>query len=71
MNEERMAMWIDSNSRSWNEVLVRQVVLPNEVQDVLQVPIPLIPRDDVLRWPFTRDRKVSVKSAYHKLRDKH
>lgn len=35
---------------------------------MLNVHIPQLAREDVLRWPYTRDRSVSVRSAFHRLR---
>lgn len=66
--EERVEAWID-NSR-WNADRVKHVVVPSEVEDVLNIPLPLSPRDDILRWSFTRNGCTSVKSVYYRLRER-
>lgn len=57
--------WIDPQSRSWNEAAVREAVSKVEAIQILQVPIPLNPRPDALRWPFERQGRVTARSAYH------
>lgn len=36
-----------------------------EAHDILNIPIPVEPREDEMRWLFTRDGKVAAKSTYH------
>lgn len=59
-----------AKQRTWREDNIRQVLPPNEAEQVLNVPIPQIPREDVLRWSFTKDGGVLVKSADYRLRER-
>lgn len=55
----RIGDWIDTNTKTWNEEVIRTVVLDDEANKMLNVPIPLISRADELRWPFERGGKVT------------
>lgn len=61
--------WIDPVTRTWMESQIREVVPEIEVPLVLSVPIPLIRRPDLLRWPFERGGKLTVQSAYHHIQN--
>lgn len=64
----RLHQWIDSRSRTWLEEKVRGTVTAGEAQQILAVPIPLVPRSDELRWPHDREGRFTVRSAYHIIR---
>lgn len=40
------------------------------MKNILNIMLPLTLREDILRWPFTKNRCISVNSAYHRLRDR-
>lgn len=60
-----MSEWIDQETRTWREDAVREALHPIDAASVLRISIPLQLRPDVLRWPTSRDGKVSVRVAYH------
>lgn len=45
-------------------------MLPTEVEDVLNIPLPLSPRENILIWPFTKNGCTTMKSVYHRLRER-
>lgn len=66
----RLDEWIDSTNGRWDAATVEAVVGTSQASSVLQIPLPVEPREDILRWPFTQDGRVTVKSAYHRIREK-
>lgn len=46
--------WIDQTGRTWKENSVRGAVSEQEAQQVLSVPIPLLPKSDELKWPHEK-----------------
>lgn len=64
----RLEDWLDREARKWNEGAVRAALNCTEAQWVLDTPIPLVPRNDQLVWPFDRNGRITVRSAYHHLR---
>lgn len=73
---DRLAQWIDHDHRSWNAKVVRQIVLTHQVDNVLNTMLPLNAREDIktayqqIRWPYTKDGCVLVKTAYQQMRDR-
>lgn len=67
---ERVADWIDPVTRAWREEVVRRAVDPIDAEAVLKVQIPLDHKSDVYRWPNTTDRRISVRSAYHSIKNR-
>lgn len=65
---QRLHSWIRHND--WNEEEVLRQVGPQLAQHVLEVPISSVCQDDELKWPFSRDGRVAVKSAYHRIRER-
>lgn len=68
--EVRVEAWIDHDQSRWNEQRVRAAISPRNADEVLQIPLPTRPREDKLRWPFMKDDMVSIKSTYHRLRER-
>lgn len=66
----RLHEWIDPGSKTWLVNKVREAVCEEEAEAVLSVPIPLISSQDKLRWPFERRGSITVRSAYHRIRDR-
>lgn len=64
-----LAEWIDQDTKVWKEDAVRNALSAAESQCVLEVPILLVARQDELKWPFERKGRVTVRSAYHFIRD--
>lgn len=65
---DNLALWIDQDQRAWNVDAVNLVVASHQVENVLNTELPLNPRADILRWPFTKDDRVSVKTSYQQLK---
>lgn len=65
----RVEDWIEHDSRAWREDVVRSEVDLVDSEVVLNVPISLEHRTDMLKWPHTRDRSVSVRSAYYSIKE--
>lgn len=63
--------WIDQSGRAWKEDSVRGAVSDQEAQQVLSVPIPMLPKLDELKWPFEKQGTVSARSAYHLIRSRY
>lgn len=70
LTEELAVLWIDQDQHRWNEKRIMEVISPSDVEEVFQVPLPLNPRADKLIWSLTKDRGISVKSFYHRLRER-
>jgi hypothetical protein len=51
-------------TRWWNIQLIRNIFLPFEAEQILQIPITNIARDDDFTWPKTKDGIYTVKSGY-------
>lgn len=60
--------WIDQGR--WNTDTIRLVVLLFEVDVVLNIQLPLQPREDILRWPFTKYEGTTARSFYHRLKER-
>lgn len=60
--------WIDLVSKNWLVAKVRDAVNEEEAHSILPVPIPLVRREDQLRWPYERGGRITVRSAYHRIR---
>lgn len=54
---------------TWKEGDVRAVVFEEDVDAILNIIIPINGRDDMFRWPHTKDGKLSVRSAYYHIQD--
>lgn len=64
-----MIQWIDPATRGWRTDVIQQAVHQQHAEVVMNVPIPLISRSEVFRWPYTPDGKISVRSAYHSIKN--
>ncbi|XP_057418167.1 uncharacterized protein LOC130712348 [Lotus japonicus] len=53
---------------TWNRELINFICCPPLARAILAIPLPLVPRDDVLYWPFSPDGHYSTKSGYQFLR---
>lgn len=62
-----VADWIYHKRFAWREEVIWDVVDLVDVEVVLNVTIQLVLRSDILRWPHTRNGRVSVRSTYHSL----
>lgn len=51
-------------TRTWNEPLVRELLLPMEAEVVLNIPLCLYDREDGWAWSFTPNGRFTVNSAY-------
>lgn len=60
--------WINPINREWCEDRIRAALITEEVETVMQVPIPVLGLHDELRWPHERQGRVTVRSAYHHIR---
>lgn len=56
-----VSAWIENSTRNWEDSTVQQVVQPPEVEVVLGMSIPMVSRQDVLRWPHTRDGRATAR----------
>lgn len=65
--ELRVATWIEPTEGNWREDLVRHAVEQDEAPNVLAMSTLMLPRENFLIWPFTKDRRISAMSAYHRL----
>lgn len=52
------------NSRLWNESLIQQLFLPEDVDSSLNLHLPSSSRNDMLRWVADPRSHFSLKSAY-------
>lgn len=48
--------------------MLRSLATPADVAQILSNPLPTQPRQDNKLWPYTDHDRVTVKSAYHRLR---
>lgn len=51
--------------QSWNESLIRSLFMPIDVEVILRIPIPNVPRSDQLVWHYDKRGLYTVKSSYH------
>ncbi|XP_026399356.1 uncharacterized protein LOC113295223 [Papaver somniferum] len=63
-NISRVSQLIDDNTRNWNHNMLKALFPIDIVDQILQIRIPLIGKDQV-RWLGTRTGCYTVKSAYH------
>lgn len=66
--EIRVEEWIDNETRTWKESVVREALSWDEAHTVIQVPILAEPREDELNWLFGRGGAVTARLAYHFIR---
>lgn len=59
----------DSTNCRWNEVLICEFATPNDVDQILKISLPTHSRPDQLIFPYTDNGRVSVKIAYHPLKE--
>lgn len=59
--------WIDQDTCRWNETAVREAMRDRDVDVFLLLHIPWDRRKNVMKWPRTRNGKVTVRSAYHSI----
>ncbi|XP_057452925.1 uncharacterized protein LOC130744788 [Lotus japonicus] len=52
---------------TWNRELINFICCPPLARAILAIPLPLVPHDDVLYWPFSPDGHYSTKSGYQYL----
>jgi hypothetical protein len=50
--------------RGWNEPLIRKMFLFHEVEEILNLRIPVSEGDDILSWWYENNGLFSVRSAY-------
>ncbi|GAU15609.1 hypothetical protein TSUD_108680 [Trifolium subterraneum] len=53
-----------NSSNDWNAPLINQLFIPQEAQQILNIPITDRSQDDTLTWDNTTDGNYSVKSGY-------
>ncbi|MED6110492.1 hypothetical protein PIB30_043489 [Stylosanthes scabra] len=56
------------DERSWNVNLIRELFLPFEAQQIIEIPIPRTDQVDTLIWKKARDGVFKVKLAYHEIK---
>jgi hypothetical protein len=55
---------INSDSRSWDEPLVRSIFYPPDADEVLWIPLSSAPNEDSIAWAHEPNGLFSVRSAY-------
>ena len=65
--DARVADIIDADLGWWNVYLLERVFLLFEAQKIKSIPLCLIPQEDTLVWPKTKDGQYSVKLGYQLL----
>lgn len=65
----RVAELIDPVTGSWDDILIRDIFWPEDVQAILSIPI-RPETEDFLAWHYDSKGQFSVKSAYDVLEDK-
>ena len=65
--DARVANIIDADLGWWNVYLLERVFLLFEAQKIKSIPLCLIPQEDTLVWPKTKDGQYSVKLGYQLL----
>lgn len=56
-------------NRTWDEQQIRAMLCQTDADRIMQVPIPVEVRPDMLIWPYTDDGAATVRSVYHRLRE--
>lgn len=70
LNQEiRVGQLFDSIQRGWNEQLLRSLATPEDVTQIMSIPIPNQEKKDTIMWRYTDHGRVSVKTAYHRLKE--
>ncbi|XP_057432186.1 uncharacterized protein LOC130724935 [Lotus japonicus] len=54
----------------WNADLIRHIFWPPTAEGILKIPLPMVPRDDVMAWPHTINGEYTSKSGYVVARNK-
>lgn len=57
---------IDPHLGKWDELLMRDVFSPIDVQRILQISLNVQVIEDFVAWNYTRSGSFSVRSAYHR-----
>jgi hypothetical protein len=57
------------NTRWWNRQLVNNIFMPFEAEQILQIPIMNLSRNDEFTWPKSKDGEYTVKSGYQAIKD--
>lgn len=65
-----VAELIDQSNQRWDMGKIRENFELRDAVPVLQTPISMFPRPDVLIWPYTKDGGYSVKSRYAEIKKK-
>ena len=61
----RVSEFIDPETNSWDEELIREIFWPVDVQRILNIPLAVGMMDDFVSWHLTRTGVFSVRSCYH------
>lgn len=67
---EKVVDWIDPLSRAWREDVIRASVHQTDAEVVLNIHIPMNHTTDVFRWLNTSDGRITVRSAYHTIKNR-
>ncbi|KAL6573740.1 hypothetical protein OROHE_002199 [Orobanche hederae] len=65
----RVDHFIDRNTMCWRRERLEEVLWHEDVEDIVQIPLPCTRKKDVIIWHFTNNGRFSVRSAYHLIRD--
>ncbi|KAJ1439557.1 hypothetical protein SESBI_02503 [Sesbania bispinosa] len=68
--EGKVSTLFQSNQRCWDVQKIRDSFPPTLSKQVLQTPISWLANQDILYWPHSSNREISVKSAYKSLKRK-
>lgn len=60
---------IDRSRSKWNTELLRALATPGDVDQILSIPILMMTEPDQIVWLYTDHDRVTVKTAYHRLRE--
>lgn len=55
----------DRTNGRWNEGLIRDLAIPNDVAQILKIQLPIHQAPNQLIIPYTDDGRVSVRTTYH------
>ena len=61
----RVSEFIDPETNSWDEELIREIFWPVDIQRILNIPLAVGMMDDFVSWHLTRTGVFSVRSCYH------
>lgn len=64
----RVAKFINSEGRSWIENEIPHITSVDKSHNILKVTISILICSDKFRWPYTRDRRVSIRYPYRWIR---